>query len=459
MLFIFSLHQSTLAIFGRRRRASDLPFDAFKWAKVKSVGRCLDKIEIAYEADTSLLLDVARATIVFSQVSDLVDCLEALCRDPDIDIVRIVNGMDPEKSEEPLQAGLKFVKVNLAIHTERMRMFGVETHICELILILHSQIILRSKSSWKRYIFLRNVRNQRSNFITNFFVLERRKARSARVRPMKEVAKSTDSPRISVLPDLPSPSALQQPVLPPRASPTAARPLTDGKKGSDEDEIPTPDTRIEIFGIGNQAADAESKEAKEGVEEENLCNHLPDDAESDPPVSVRATGAMLMEDVQRDTGKVYGPVEKSSRPGALQRDGAIATLHRDDAGVCSLDSRRWEKASNTLEMADRHLNVDLAADFAHATESANVESAKTPSAVSPPGIYTYAVEKSNVSASDMVRLATPDLVSFSMSCCNVQCRLSSNIWIDLPLTSSTLSRSRIAYPVLRCCLFSCIRRG
>jgi hypothetical protein len=172
-------------------KASEYPFAAFKWAKVKSIGRCLDKIEIAYEADTSLLLDVARTTIVFSQVSDLVDCLEALCRDPNIDIVRIVNGMDPEKSEEPLQAGLKFVKVNMAINTERMRLFGVETHVCELILILHSQIILRRTASWKRYIFLRNARNQRSNFITRHFILE--KKRSARVRPLEDVAISNGS--------------------------------------------------------------------------------------------------------------------------------------------------------------------------------------------------------------------------------------------------------------------------
>lgn len=60
----------------------------FKFASVKGTSRCMDKLEVAYAGDCSLLLDVSRQTITFSTVDDLVDCLEALCMDQSIDIVR-----------------------------------------------------------------------------------------------------------------------------------------------------------------------------------------------------------------------------------------------------------------------------------------------------------------------------------------------------------------------------------
>jgi len=329
-------------------KADAYPFAAFKWAKVKSIGRCLDKIEIAYEADTSLLLDVARSTIVFSQVSDLVNCLEALCRDPNIDIVRIVNGLDPEKSEEPLQAGLKFVKVNMAISTERMRLYGVETHICELILILHSQIILRRTSSWKRYIFLRNARNQRSNFITRHFIQE--KKRSARVRPLEDVA------------------------------------ISDGAKPQQEQD------HSNSWRVPSQAP-------VEYAPSQRL------------PVDHVASSSVLSSDnnaINSSRPVVEIQICAASGPSALQAETDNAQLSVDRAdGQQDRKSMLHNMGMSTLRIAGQHLAADLQAESEQWVNTCATPPAQqvTQLVASSPGIYTYPQENRTPTTSNAVRMS------------------------------------------------------
>ena len=79
-----------------------------KFADVKSVSRCIDKIDIAYGGDVSRLLDVCRQMIVFETVLDLSDCLAALLGDSTIEIVRIKNKLSHATNNgDPLFAGYR----------------------------------------------------------------------------------------------------------------------------------------------------------------------------------------------------------------------------------------------------------------------------------------------------------------------------------------------------------------
>ncbi len=81
-----------------------------KFADVKSVSRCIDKIDIAYGGDVSRLLDMCRQMIVFESISDMCDCLAALMADSTIEIVRIKNRMTASMDNaDPLFAGYRWV--------------------------------------------------------------------------------------------------------------------------------------------------------------------------------------------------------------------------------------------------------------------------------------------------------------------------------------------------------------
>jgi hypothetical protein len=99
--------------------------------------------------DVSRLVDLCRQCIVFEEVSDLVKCLNRIKEDADIKIVRIKNRMDPEYLSL-WSAGYRDVSMNLCIVTDMSKNLGIDSHVCELQLILRSIAALkvRSKLFW-----------------------------------------------------------------------------------------------------------------------------------------------------------------------------------------------------------------------------------------------------------------------------------------------------------------------
>ena len=88
-----------------------------------------------YEQDISRLVDVCRQSIVFQDVSDMVACLRAVIKDGDIVLVRVKNRLDLSY-DSAQSAGYRDLSLNLRIVTGETRCLGVETHVCEVQLLL-----------------------------------------------------------------------------------------------------------------------------------------------------------------------------------------------------------------------------------------------------------------------------------------------------------------------------------
>ena len=80
-------------------------------------------------------MDLCRHSIIFNSVSEVARCLAAIGRDQDVAIVRIKNRLDP-KFDSAMTAGYRNVALNLCITTEETKSLGVETHVCEVQLLL-----------------------------------------------------------------------------------------------------------------------------------------------------------------------------------------------------------------------------------------------------------------------------------------------------------------------------------
>ena len=150
------------------------------WAGLKPTDRALEKLLRSYDCDVSRLVDICRQTIAFERPGDVLACLEALCADRDLDIVRLKNRMDEDLDSRhsagfrpaigarktsvvgffccfsqlfflffaflPLKLGyhlsLPYVQhcrsiiVNLRIRSEDTRKLEIDSHICEIQLVL-----------------------------------------------------------------------------------------------------------------------------------------------------------------------------------------------------------------------------------------------------------------------------------------------------------------------------------
>lgn len=58
----------------------------FRFGGIKGIQKCIDKIDIAYGGDVSLLLDVCRERVVFENLSDLTRALAELSKDPTVSL-------------------------------------------------------------------------------------------------------------------------------------------------------------------------------------------------------------------------------------------------------------------------------------------------------------------------------------------------------------------------------------
>ncbi|EKX48175.1 hypothetical protein GUITHDRAFT_106250 [Guillardia theta CCMP2712] len=130
-------HQSSLELFW------------VKWASLKSRRRSVEKIVRTYSGDVYKLTDVARQSIIFHDVEALVTCLRLLQQDPDIQIVRVKNRLDPDHASWQT-AGYRDLMLKL-------RFVSKPWHTCELQCILWSFHQLKSCYGHQRYVEFRNI--------------------------------------------------------------------------------------------------------------------------------------------------------------------------------------------------------------------------------------------------------------------------------------------------------------
>jgi hypothetical protein len=85
--------------------------------------------------DISHLLDICRQTIVFEDPSNLADCLGLIGMDKEVQVVRVKNRLDPTYDARR-SAGYRDVALNLQVATDEALDMGLETHVCEVQLML-----------------------------------------------------------------------------------------------------------------------------------------------------------------------------------------------------------------------------------------------------------------------------------------------------------------------------------
>jgi len=105
---------------------------------VKSIERGMEKVDVAYGGDVSLLLDVCRGRIVFESLKDMGDCLEALMADPEVSVVRVKSSMTRSGLKPVVSTGLQFISVNMRIQNSQTKRLAVSAHVCEVLFMLRS---------------------------------------------------------------------------------------------------------------------------------------------------------------------------------------------------------------------------------------------------------------------------------------------------------------------------------
>uniref|UniRef100_A0A7S0W7E2 Uncharacterized protein n=1 Tax=Hemiselmis tepida TaxID=464990 RepID=A0A7S0W7E2_9CRYP len=130
-----------------------------KWPKIKTPERAIEKLMRSYGGDVSRLVDVSRQTIVFESLDDLASCFIAICRDSEVDIVRVKNRLDTGYRSSA-SAGYRDMNINLRLKSQAAIDNGINSHICEVQLILKAFAELKSAEGHARYVAFRNTRGE-----------------------------------------------------------------------------------------------------------------------------------------------------------------------------------------------------------------------------------------------------------------------------------------------------------
>ncbi|EKX41876.1 hypothetical protein GUITHDRAFT_112018 [Guillardia theta CCMP2712] len=128
-----------------------------KWASIKNANRAIEKLVRSYFGRIAKLTDVLRQTIIFLDVHQLCACVDLIINDPEVDVVRIKNRLDPSYNASS-SGGYRDVGLNLRVIHEGAKGWGVAGHICELQLLLEEFAALKSTDGHKRYVNWRNSR-------------------------------------------------------------------------------------------------------------------------------------------------------------------------------------------------------------------------------------------------------------------------------------------------------------
>jgi len=126
-----------------------------KWAKLKNPERASEKAMRSYGGDLSQLLDICRQQIVFSSMGDLVQCLGQIADDGGVRVVRVKNRMS-RGYDGNSSMGYRDVQVNLRFSNEHVMQYGLETHVCEVQLVLLEYAKVKTEEGHARYVEFRN---------------------------------------------------------------------------------------------------------------------------------------------------------------------------------------------------------------------------------------------------------------------------------------------------------------
>ena len=74
---------------------------------------------------------------MFKSLEDLCSCLAAIAADRDVVVVRVKNRLDPEY-DAVASTGYRDVALNIRVVSEEATELGVESHICEVQLVLQA---------------------------------------------------------------------------------------------------------------------------------------------------------------------------------------------------------------------------------------------------------------------------------------------------------------------------------
>jgi len=129
--------------------------DQVMFPSLKRLGRAVEKMQRSYGHDPSKLLDICRHSITFATVSDLTRALGRIITDDNVRVERLKNRLSPDHSSDET-AGYRDVCLNLRVVNEAALSLGVDTHMCEVQLVLVDFAKLRTAEGHKRYVQARN---------------------------------------------------------------------------------------------------------------------------------------------------------------------------------------------------------------------------------------------------------------------------------------------------------------
>jgi len=125
--------------------------------------RAVEKTQRVYGGDCSRLLDICRECLVFDVLEDLVAMLDRLRQDPEIEIVRIKNRLDPNYNSSTLSAGYRDVMVNIQVRNSETMSLNIEFHIAEIQLIPRAVYERRTSGTFSghvNYVLWRDLRGK-----------------------------------------------------------------------------------------------------------------------------------------------------------------------------------------------------------------------------------------------------------------------------------------------------------
>ena len=93
------------------------------------------------------------------QADHILACLQAMVDDKEVVIERIKNRLTFDYDTR-ISAGYRDVAVNFRVASEETAKMGIETHVCEVQLILRRFYELKSDEGHKRYVQFRNFRGE-----------------------------------------------------------------------------------------------------------------------------------------------------------------------------------------------------------------------------------------------------------------------------------------------------------
>lgn len=130
-----------------------------RYTPVKKPGRAIEKALRSYGGDVSRLMDICRESICFDSLRHLSLCLQIISHDKDVIIERVKNRLDPDHDPEAT-GGYRCVAINIRLSTKETRGLGIDTHFCEVQLILTDFAKMKHNNGHKNYVEFRNARGE-----------------------------------------------------------------------------------------------------------------------------------------------------------------------------------------------------------------------------------------------------------------------------------------------------------